>query len=118
MHLRSLEIEKEIGRQEGLASEYGNLGILYQKSGEFRRAEEVLLRSLDIELQLGRKEGIAADYDNLGRQALNRGDLAMACARWAKSLSLYQEIGAEHMVTRVGSWMREAGCQVSNASPD
>ncbi|MCP5204916.1 MAG: hypothetical protein H6992_12250 [Pseudomonadales bacterium] len=36
-----LAIEEALGRKEGMASDYGNLGILYKTQGELEQAEEM-----------------------------------------------------------------------------
>ena len=60
MHRKSLEIDEALGRKEGMASAYGNLGILYAIRGELDRAEEMYRKSLELNEALGHKEGIAA----------------------------------------------------------
>ena len=42
-----------------MASEYGNLGLIYQTRGELDRAEEMHKKSLAIEEKLGNEEGMA-----------------------------------------------------------
>ncbi|MGH8566008.1 MAG: tetratricopeptide repeat protein [Gammaproteobacteria bacterium] len=39
MHKKSLAINEKLGRQEGMASVYGNLGVIYGTRGELERAE-------------------------------------------------------------------------------
>ena len=63
---KSLAIEEKLGRQEGMANQYGNLGLIYRTRGEFDRAEEMLKKSLAIDEKLGRQEGMANQYGNLG----------------------------------------------------
>ncbi len=74
-HLKSLEIEKNLGRQEGMANQYGNLGLIYQTRGELGKAEELLLESLKINEVLGCQEYMASDYGNLGLIYRTRGEL-------------------------------------------
>ena len=61
MHEKSLAINEALGRKEGMASAYGNLGNLYQTRGDLDRAEEMYEKSLAINEALGRKEGMASD---------------------------------------------------------
>ena len=49
-----------------MASDYGNLGILYSSRGDLDKAEKMYLKSLEINKDLGRKEGMANNYANLG----------------------------------------------------
>ena len=66
MYEKSLAINEALGRQEGMASDYGNLGIVYQTRGELDRAVEMYEKSLAINEALGRQEGMASVYGNLG----------------------------------------------------
>ena len=75
---RSLAIEEELGRKEGMASDLGNLEGLAQRRGDLARAEEYHWRALAIDEELGHKEGMAADLGNLGNVARIRGDLTKA----------------------------------------
>ncbi|MBF0381064.1 MAG: tetratricopeptide repeat protein [Magnetococcales bacterium] len=93
MHLKSLSIEKELGRKEGMASQYGNLGIVFGTRGNLTKAEDMFLKSLSIEKELGRKEGMASQYGNLGIVYRKRGDLARAEEIYLKSLAIEKELG-------------------------
>ncbi len=57
-----------------MASDYGNLGIVYQTRGDLDKAIEYYEKSLVINQELGRKEGVAIQYNNLGRVYRTRGD--------------------------------------------
>jgi hypothetical protein len=48
MHKKSLVIEEKLGRQEGMASEYGNLGNVYKRRGELDGAEEMYHKALAL----------------------------------------------------------------------
>jgi len=48
MHKKSLEIEKKLGRLEGMAAQYGNLGVIYYTRGKLAQAEEMHRKSLEI----------------------------------------------------------------------
>ena len=66
MYRKALVIDEALGRKEGIASVYGNLGILYKTRGELDRAEEMFQKALAINEALGHKEGMASVYSNLG----------------------------------------------------
>jgi len=100
MHLRELKINKELGRKEGMATDYGNLGNVYMTREELDRAEEMYLKTLEIDTGLGRKEGLAITYANRGLIAEERGDSVKARDLWTKSRDLYDEIGIPHEVKR------------------
>ena len=75
-----------------MASDYGNLGNLYQTRGELDRAEEMYQKSLAINEALGRKEGMANQYGNLGNLYQTRGELDRAEEMYQKSLVLFRDI--------------------------
>ena len=110
MHLKSLEIDEALGRKEGMARQYGNLGIVYKTRGELDRAEAMYLKSLEIDEAQERKEGMAISYGNLGILYKAREDMPAACRAWEKSTDLFAEFGVPHMVKRVEVLMSAAAC--------
>ena len=105
MHSKALEIEEKLGRLEGLAAQYGNLGNVYQTRGDLDAAEAMHKKSLAIEEKLGRLEGMASQYANLGSVYKQRGDLDAAREYGTRSRDLYARIGIPHMVEKVQSWL-------------
>ncbi len=101
MQRKSLELHEALGRKEGMANAYGNLGNLYEIRGELDRAEEMHRKSLEIEETLGRKEGMASDYGNLGNLYEIQGELDRAEEMYRKSLDLFREIGAAPQIEQV-----------------
>jgi tetratricopeptide (TPR) repeat protein len=77
--LKLLTIEEELGRREGMATDYGNLGNIYRTRGEMERAEEHYLKSLAIHQELGRREGMAIQLANLGLLEIDRRNKDAAC---------------------------------------
>ena len=53
MHLKSLEIEKALGRREGMASQYGNLGAVHYARGQVDKARERWIRARDLYADIG-----------------------------------------------------------------
>ena len=53
-----MAIEKELGRKQGMASDYGNMGIVYQIRGDLDKAEEVWTMSLELFESIGAKDRI------------------------------------------------------------
>jgi protein O-GlcNAc transferase len=90
---KSLALEEALGRKEGMAQDYGNLGNVYRTRGELDKAEEMHRKSLALEEALGRKEGMAQDYGNLGLVAYTRGDLDKAEEMYRKSLAISEALG-------------------------
>jgi tetratricopeptide (TPR) repeat protein len=93
MNLKSLEIEKKLGRQEGMARQLGNLGAIHLKRGELDKAEEMHRKSLDIAEKLGLQEIMASDYGNLGLIYIRRGELDKAEEMYLKSLEISEPCG-------------------------
>ena len=93
-----------------MASDYGNLGLIYQTRGDLDKAEEFHGKSLALNKGLGRKEGMASDYGNLGLIYQTRGDLAGACEHWSTALRLFEEVGAALDIEHIRAVMENAGC--------
>jgi len=55
MYKKSLAVNEELGRKEGMANAYGNLGVLYATRGDLKGAEEMHKKSLAIFISLGNK---------------------------------------------------------------
>ncbi|MCG8511091.1 MAG: tetratricopeptide repeat protein, partial [Rhodospirillales bacterium] len=53
MYQKSLAIEEALGRKEGMASDYANLGNLYKTRGDLERAEEMYQKSLHYFDEIG-----------------------------------------------------------------
>ena len=112
MYRKSLEIEEQLGRKEGMASDYGNLGIVYQDRGDLDEAEAIYRKALELDEQLGRKEGIASNYSNLGNLYQMRGDLDEAARYWTLSLTLACEMGAKGLASQVEGFFTDAGLDI------
>ena len=105
MYRKSLAIETELGRKEGMAADYGNLGNVHQTRGELDAAVDMYRKALAINTELGHKEGMAIQYGNLGIVHKTRGELDEARAAWRESVRLYQAVGVPHRVKEVQGWL-------------
>ena len=56
MHNKSLAIDEALGREVGMASDYGDLGNLYNIRGDLDRAEKLYNKSLALFKTLGSPE--------------------------------------------------------------
>ena len=91
MHKKSLAIEVKLGREEGMASDFGNLGAIYGMRNQLELAEEMLKNSRAINEKLGNKLRMARQYGNLGLIYLKRGELGRAEETLKKALTMYVE---------------------------
>ena len=105
MHRKSLALNEELGRKEGRASVYGNLGLIFKARGDLDQAEAMHRKSLALNEDLGSKEGMASQFGNLGQVYKMRSELDQAKAYWREALALFREIGARPMIERVQSWL-------------
>jgi tetratricopeptide (TPR) repeat protein len=92
---KSLDIDKALGQQEGMAAAYVNLGNIYQSRGKLDKAEEFYRKSLDINKALGQQEGMASAYGNLGIIYRTRGKLDKAEEFCRKSLDINKALGRQ-----------------------
>lgn len=56
MYKKSLKINEELRRKEGMANSYGNLGNVHQIRGELEQAEEMYKKGLDLYKEIGAKQ--------------------------------------------------------------
>ena len=71
----------------------GELGYLYEYTGDSDRAEQMYLKSLEIDEMLGQLEHMASIYGNLGIVFVTRGDLERAEQMHNKSLEINGKLG-------------------------
>jgi len=90
---KSLEIEEKLGLLEGMAGDYGNLGLIYRMRGDLDKAEQMHRKALEIKERLGLQEGMAIDYGNLGLIYQTRGELDKADQMHRKSLEIEEKLG-------------------------
>jgi len=76
---QSLSIETELGRKEGMATNYGNLGNVAQTRGDLDGAVRYHEQSLSIETELGRRE---------------------------TALDLFTQVGAAPHIATVSGWLK------------
>ncbi len=53
MHLKSLEINQQLGRLEGMANAYANLGVIAKERGNTAKARELLTKARDLFKKIG-----------------------------------------------------------------
>ncbi|MCH7848696.1 MAG: tetratricopeptide repeat protein [Planctomycetes bacterium] len=100
MTRKSLQIDEKLGRLKGMATDYGNLGIVLKTRGDLGGAEAMHRKSLEINEKLGRLEGMARNYGNLGNVLLTRGDIDGAESMCRKALEIDEKLGRLEGVAR------------------
>ncbi len=89
----SLKINEELGRKEGMASNYVNIGNVYQTQGDLETALEYYGKSLELDEELGWKVDMAITLGNMGLVYLTRGEYDRALEYFVKALKLNEEQG-------------------------
>lgn len=92
-HLKSVEIEEEIGDRAGLADSYRQLGQISGDHGHWDEAEGWYRKSAAVAGEIGSQAGMAAAYFQLGMIAYLRVSLDEADEWNYKSLAIYEETG-------------------------
>ena len=93
MHSHILEINQKLGRLEGVANQYGNLGLIYQTRSDLDQAETMIKQALEIQEKLGKPEDVANSYNNLGAINIQRGSFTKAEEMCKRALRIDQELG-------------------------
>ena len=107
MYRKALEINEKLGRLEGMAKQYGNLGTVLLTRGDLDGAEKMFLKALEINDKLGRLEGKAMQYGNLGNLYELRGDKKKAKEYLVRACDLYKQIGMKPQLEKVQGWIDE-----------
>lgn len=71
----------------------GNLGIMYDKLGQYARALEYFEQALAITSEIGNRHGEGNDLSRLGLVYRNLGQYQDASTAFQKSLSIYEALG-------------------------
>ena len=94
-NLKSLEINKEIGNQSGIATSFNSIGSVYRIQGNTIKALEFYFKSLKIYEQIGDRSGIATSFNNIGIIHSNKGENSKAKEYYLKALKIYEQIGGQ-----------------------
>jgi signal transduction histidine kinase len=94
-HRKAIELNKKTGNKILEAINIGNMGEIYMKKGDSRKALQLLHQALEIEQKLGFKSGIIYLYYTLGDTYSKINNETEALKYFNKSLALIDEIGEE-----------------------
>ena len=90
---KALVIATEIGDRKGEATDYGNLGTVFQSLGEYDEAKEYLQKALDMTTEIDDRKGEASCYISLGGVFTGLGQYDKAGECLQKALVIKTEIG-------------------------
>jgi tetratricopeptide (TPR) repeat protein len=113
LHLETLEIERSLGNQRGIALELLNLGLVALNGLQAGEARRRLREALAIFTDLGVRRNVALSLALLGVAASDEGDATTAAGLLGKGLSLRRElqttftVGAERHIERALQSCRE-----------
>lgn len=89
---QSLAIHEELGNLDGMASQYGNIGLIHVAEGDTAKAIDHSKRSLEIYEQLGHEASIATSQINLAHTYREFGMFAEALPYALQSLELRRKL--------------------------
>lgn len=89
---QSLAIHRQIGNLDGLASQYGNIGLLLSSQQDTAKAIDYLKRSLALYEKLGYRESIATSQINLAHAYREFGNYTLALDYAKRSLALRRQL--------------------------
>lgn len=92
-HRRSLEKEKQLGRNWGIAAGYGSLGNVYHAKHEWDKAKEYHEKALEIERSINEVFGVVETLNNLGSVELSRSRYDEAEDYLNESLEIAERMG-------------------------
>jgi tetratricopeptide (TPR) repeat protein len=92
----SLEIDKKVGDEHGMATTFNNLGLVYNAKGEGDKAIEYYQRSLEIDKKVGDEHGMATTFNNLGAVYQAKGEWDKAIDYFERDLAICEKVGDEH----------------------
>jgi tetratricopeptide (TPR) repeat protein len=100
--LRFAREKGSLTHQSYLLSTSGEIALA---QGDLDAAERFFLDGLALAEQLATHERIAGLTANLGLVAQRRGQLALAREQLASARALAEQLGAQHLVARIGIWL-------------
>jgi len=91
-YLRSLNISKKIGDEDGVAAIFNNIGALYQREIELEKAMRMFEEALRIWENLGKRQATIIPYLNIGEIYFNQNNFEKALYYFFKAKEKSNEI--------------------------
>ena len=96
-HAQALSIQKDLGDRRGMAFSLRELGTVAERTGELKRARELLSESLSTLRDLGDREGVAESLESLASLAAAESQHDRALRLAGAALALRESIGSPLM---------------------
>ena len=113
LYQQSLALDRALENDVGVASNQGNLGLIYRLEGDYKSAKRMIEATLAIHERLGDKPNVANGLNNLAAIVANLGDEEEAWRLNEASLKLANDIGERFVAARaladLGSLAQEKG---------
>lgn len=97
-HLKSLSLNEEIGRRDGVAQAQNSLSVIAQREGNFELAEELLNSAIENGRSAERPDIVGSAFNNLGLVYRTKGEFERAREMFAKALATAEEIKNERSI--------------------
>ncbi len=78
---------------KNLSRSLGNIGLIYQNQGNFKKALEYHLQSLALDEEIEDKKGMASSLYNIGQIYINLGNYEKAIAFHRRNVKINKELG-------------------------
>lgn len=87
-----LRVRREIGDKQGIGDTLLNLGVLYERRGQYEEALRYYKDSLEIEREIGNSTREAQCLNNIGSRYLNSGEYEEALTYFQQALQLREKL--------------------------
>ncbi|MES2592660.1 MAG: tetratricopeptide repeat protein [Bacteroidota bacterium] len=94
---------EKIGYHKGEAVACANIGIIYERKGDYENALINHLKALEIRNEIGEKRGIAGSYNSIGVTYVKQGNYEKAMDNYLKCLKILEELGEKKAVGTIYS---------------
>ena len=91
-----LKIHEERGNRQGIAIDFGNMGIVFQAQGDLKKSLQNHEKALEIVKEIGDKRGEGKALVNLGNAHSALGQVQKAIEFYEKGMKIAQEINDKY----------------------
>ncbi|MGB1253635.1 MAG: tetratricopeptide repeat protein, partial [Candidatus Promineifilaceae bacterium] len=109
LYEESLQVDEQIGDIKGKATSLSVMANLFMGTGEWGKAESLILESLQLSKQLGHLQDVAFNIVKLGQIAENRDNISLAKQRYESGISIFRRLGMRREVAQVERMIASLG---------